>query len=110
MSSEPNTILKYWDNQIERLQSLVEEAQPTQDKWNALIPKEIKGAQKKFKAVAFHQLLSNLSLGGDRWISQFVYGFPTTGVLSQGDTFPPSEMPNGTGPYLHNLEDERQKI
>ena len=98
MHGDPGAVVKFWDDQLMRLQSLTREAQPLQERWNDLIPPEIRGAQKKFKSVAFHQLLCHLSLGGDRWISQFIFGFPTTGVLSQEGIFPPSDMPKGPAP------------
>ena len=53
-------------------------------------PQAIKGAQSRSQAVAFHQLLHNFGLGGDNWIRQFIFGFPTTGFLSQAGISPAS--------------------
>ena len=98
MYTEHSKIIEFWNDQILRLSELVKDSQPAQEKWNLSIPTEIKGAQKKFKAVAFHQLLDHFSLGGDRWISQFTFGFPTTGVFSQEGVFPNSEKSKGPAP------------
>ena len=95
MFTEHAKIIEFRGDQILRLSALVKDCQATQETWNLSIPTEIKGPQKKFKAVAFRQLLSNFSLGWDRWISQFTFGFPTTGILSQEGVFPASENLRG---------------
>ena len=87
-TTDPSIVINFWDIQLVKLKKLVAAAASSQSKWNDLIPREIRGAQKKFKSVAFHQLLSHLNLGGDKWIGQFIFGFPTTGILSQEGVFP----------------------
>ena len=54
-------------------------------------PEDIKGGGPRFKSVARHQILSNFCLWGDKWISEFIYGFATTGAFSQTWVFPRSD-------------------
>ena len=63
-STDPKLVLSFWEIQLERLLRLVEDCSTTQSEWSDHIPERIKGAQTKFKSVAFHQLLRNFSLGG----------------------------------------------
>ena len=89
-STDPKLVLSFWAIQLERLLRLVEDCSATQLEWSKLVPDQIKGDQTKFKSVAFHQLLKNFSLGVDKWISQFIFRFPTTGCFSQNGVFPQS--------------------
>ena len=88
ISTDPSVITQFWDDQLLRLKKLVQDAQPYQDSWNLQAPTAIQGAHPLFKSVASHQLLINFPLGGDRWMLQYIFGFPTTGVLSQAGVFP----------------------
>ena len=90
MSTDNETIITFWDEQLAKLEYLVQECHQAQEHWFTATPLAIKGAQSRFQAVAFHQLLHHFGLGGKNWIRQFIFGFPTTGFLSQTGIFPAS--------------------
>ena len=90
-STDPMIVLSFWEIQLERFLRLVKDCSTTQIEWSKHIPEQIKGAQDKFQSVDFHQLLKNFSLGWDKWITQFIFGFPTTGCFSQSGVFPQSD-------------------
>ena len=79
----PEAVLAFWQEQRARLARLARDAAPAQEAWFASVPPDLAGAQCRFSSVAFRQLLSHFGLGGDKWISQFIFGFPTTGSFSQ---------------------------
>ena len=45
----------------------------------------------RFCSVPLHQLLRHFGLGGDRWVSHFIVGFPTVGSFSQAWVYPLSD-------------------
>lgn len=49
------------------------------------------GAQARSQAVAFHQLMRHIDLGGNLWIRRFSGAFLRQGVLSQSGVFPVSD-------------------
>ena len=90
-TTDPLTARSFWSDQLVSLRRLVQDASFTQEQWFSSIPFELRGAQSRFCSVAFHQLLRHFDLGGDRWVSQFIFGFPTVGSFSQEGVFPLSE-------------------
>ena len=90
-TTPPEEALAFWHEQRASLARLVRDAAPTQEAWFAAIPPELVGAQNHFCSVAFHQLLSHFGMGGDKWIAQFIFGFPTVGSFSQEGVFPLSD-------------------
>ena len=89
-STNPSEIVEFWDFQLTRLRSLVSDCEETQCRRDTLAPSELTHLGRRFNDVAFRQLLPHFSLGGDRWISQYVFGFPTTGIFSHQGIFPSS--------------------
>ena len=83
-TTDPKQILAFWREQRASLSRLVAEEAPTQAAWVDSIPPELRGAQSHFFSVAFRQLLHHFGLGGDRWISQFIFGLPTVCSFSHG--------------------------
>ena len=81
----PSGILSFWAGEIDRLSMLVRQCSSTQEQRWALCPPEIRGGQKDFCSVEFHQLMKQYSLGVDKWITQFIFGFPDTGNFSRKD-------------------------
>ena len=90
-TTDPKAVMAFWREQLSSLTRLVTAAAPIQASWASSVPTELLGAQPRFCSVAFHQLLHHFGLGGDRWISQFIFGFPTVGSFSQEGVFPLSE-------------------
>ena len=77
-NTDPSEILSFWAEQINRLMMLVRQCSSTQEQRWTLCPPEIRGDQNDFCSAAFRQLMKQYSLGGDKWIAQFIFGIPTT--------------------------------
>ena len=89
-SADTDAIATSRGAQIGRSSSLVRGCLPTQEQWFNSTPESIRGEQARFQAVAYHQLMRHFDLGGADWVRQFIFGFPTTGILSQPGVFPAS--------------------
>ena len=90
-TTDPKLILQFWDVQLNRLDQLIMDCSAKQSEWFQSAPKGIEGAQSRFQSVAYRQLLSQAGLGGEKWVTQMIFGFPTTGCFSQCVTFPQSD-------------------
>ena len=90
-TTNPEKALAFWHEQRLSLCRLAEEAAPTQARWFDSMPLELRGAQSRFCSVAFRQILNHFGLGGGRWVTQFIFGFPTVGSFSQEGVFPLSD-------------------
>ena len=69
-------VLEFWTTQRAKVREIVKDAERAHRQWGDMIP----GDQNKYipplRTVALLRLLRNFGLGGDRWIRQFVLGFP----------------------------------
>ena len=89
ISEVPTTAAtEFWEEQLIALKNLVSDAASTQVKWDSFRPPELGGAGGGARSVAILSLLRQFNLGGDRWMSQFIFGFPTCGIFSQSGVFP----------------------
>ena len=83
-------ISAFWGMQILLLEKLVLASTETESRWSAQIPPAIRPAAGKVKVKAMLSLMKQANLGGQRWVKQFIFGFPLVGELSQRDVYPPS--------------------
>ena len=86
----PEVAVKFWGDQLGKLTVLVNLSMGDRQIWNDSIPGPLRQAGGKIQAVALHQL-THFNLGVDKWISQLIFGFPTTGAMSQVGVFPHSD-------------------
>ena len=99
MAHTPSTrISSFWEEQLSRLENLVKDSSETQQRWNNLIPVEIKPAAGKLQLPALMSLMLQNNLGGSRWLQQFLFGFRLTGTLSQKHVFPQKDKLLGKKP------------
>ena len=84
-------VLKFWEGQFARLTRLFEQSASTQAKWDEAIPNELRGGACRIATVPLLALMRHFSLGGDRWVTQLVHGFPTCGIISQEGVFPTTQ-------------------
>ena len=90
-SADTGAIATLLGADLNRLSSRVRDFRYTLDRWFNSAPGPIRGDKARFQAVAFHQLMRRFDLGGDSWVSRFIFGFPTTGALSQEGVSPSSD-------------------
>ena len=88
--SPPDAVASFWSKQLQRLSALVKNSHPLQERWNRSIPPSLAPAAGKLNTVALSQLMDLCGIAGQRWVDQFAFGFPITGVLSQKHSFDPS--------------------
>ena len=79
----PARLLSIWETQLSKVEKLVSSCALAQSKWDACIPPELLPAAGRLKTVAIKQLMGVCGMGGTRWLDQFAFGFPITGLLSQ---------------------------
>ena len=79
----PSHLLSVWKDQLARVEGLVSSCALAQSKWDACILPDILPAAGHLKTVAIKQLMRECGMGGARWLDQFAFGFPITGLLSQ---------------------------
>ena len=77
-----------WADQLDRLARLDEACDPLQRLWNSHIPPELAKVTGPIRSVTLLHLMSQLQMGGDRWLKQFIYGFRVRGTFSQSGIFP----------------------
>ena len=63
-------------------------AQGIQDLRNKETPPSIRPATGRLRSVALTALLQNFGLKGARWLTQFTYGSPLVGNISQKEVYP----------------------
>ena len=82
-STNPQTIISFWEEQLQALETMVSDARLTDLEWNRLIPGRIRPAAGKLRLAALASLTQQHNLGGPLWLQQFLFGFTLTGTLSQ---------------------------
>ena len=87
-NTKPRHLRAFWDLQLKRVNHWVRLTDGIQQIWDATTSPSIKSATGKLKSVAISALLDNFDLGGSAWMSQFTFGFPLVGDLSQEGVFP----------------------
>lgn len=87
--SPPASRREFWQQQLSRVEQLVNDSKLAQEKWSDTIPDGIKPSAGKLQTVALSQLMRQFGIKCQRWIRQFSAGFPITGSLSQREDFPP---------------------
>ena len=103
---------EFWDDQLKKVKTLVQDSLKKQNDWNKRTPKAIRKVTKELKTVAIWNLLDQYDMGGDRWIHQFTFWFPITGVLSQEGVFPRSDIDQeleNTMSMFSDIEDRFRK-
>ena len=93
VATPPNEIRKFRAQQAAWLASLSTSANPTQAEWGGLIPPEISYSANGIRTATLATLLSDQGMGGQKWASQFIFGFPIVGRLAQSGVPPPSTKP-----------------
>ena len=71
--------------------NLVSSSNGHREVWGDSIPEPLRQAGGNIQAAALHQLTDRCNLGGGKWVSQIIFGFPTTGVISQAGVLPRSD-------------------
>ena len=77
----------FWSLQLQRFSKLVDNSRHLQTQRNSHIPPALVPAAGRLNAVALPQLMDMCGISGRKWIGQFAFGFPITGILSQKHTF-----------------------
>ena len=78
---------EFWTAQLSKVRGIVAAA-ATQMKWEAASPCAATRRPRSVRAVALLHLMKCFGLGGDRWMRQFVFGFPIIGEIEQTGVFP----------------------
>ena len=94
-STKPADLRSFWKHQLKRVDHWVKLTNGIQRLWDCAAPPSIRSATGKMKSVAIAALLGNFDLGGSAWMTQFTFGFPLVGNLSQEGVYPrdPSLVP-----------------
>ena len=87
MIPPPDSVDSFWPNQLQRLSTLVDNSRHLQAQWGKFIPTALAPAAGNLNTVALSQLTDHCGIAGQRWVDQFAFGFPITGVLSQKRSF-----------------------
>ena len=82
------TAQSFWQGQLSRVKQIVTEAGGTQELWEAAIPTIGNARPPSLRTVALLHLMKSFDLGGDKWIKQFVFGFPIVGEIEQTGVSP----------------------
>ena len=82
-----------WREKLAGLKCLASLTGPLAKSWYKETPKAIKPAVGKADVALLSELILTLDIGNPACVSQFVYGFPITGILSQSGVFPTIETP-----------------
>ena len=88
-------MVKFRADQLGKFPTLVKDSRGPQRIRNDSIPDPLRKAGGwGIQSAALHQLMAKFGLGGDKWIRQAVFGFPTTGIMGQVGVFPHSDKAN----------------
>ena len=97
VSATENDIRNFWQRQLDRFSVLAEHTSLISSEWYDSTPVEIQGATGTIDVALLSTLMRRYGMGDGAWASQFVHGFPITGVISQAHTFPccppPDDLP-----------------
>ena len=80
-------VLQFREGQFARLSRLLGRSASTQAKWGESTPNELRGGTCRIATVPLLSLMRHFGLGGGRWVTQLVRGFPSCGVISQEGVF-----------------------
>ena len=86
-SDDNETSAAFWGAQLGRISALMKEVQTARENRNNSTPGPIR-EHARLQAVSARQLMHHFDLVEDAWVRQFIFGFPTTGVLSPQRGFP----------------------
>ena len=89
-STDPSVILRFWGDQLVRMDQLASDSLPTDRDWNELISSTIRPSEGKIRLAPPLSLMHQRNMGGSIWLRRFLVGFKLTGALSQRFTFPTS--------------------
>ena len=87
-NTKPSHLRTFWNHQLKRVAHWVDLTNGIQRIWDCSTSPSIRSATGKLKSVAISALLDNFDLGGSAWMSQFTFGFPLVGDLSQEGVYP----------------------
>ena len=91
-------ILCLWKAQLPNLYQLAQGTPPADMEWGKLIPAELRPSASKNRLSPLMSLLYQHNLGRSACLSQFIFGFELTGVLSRQHDVPTSEKTMGKMP------------
>ena len=101
-------VLDFWTNQLATVREVVQEAESTQKQWDDQMPNKGQRRPPTLKTVALLHLMKNFGLGGDRWLQQFVFGFPIIGEMDQTGVYPRDDSKRPPPP-LEGIWKDNQK-
>ena len=84
-------LLAFWKTRWSDIQELAKFLNPISTEWYSNTPHEIASATGTIHIALLDALMDNYGMGGREWLSQFIFGFPFIGFLSQSGVFSPSE-------------------
>lgn len=90
-SAPPEIVVKFLASHLDLLDILVMDAKSAHEVWDNAIPDPLRLVGGMVKVAALHRPMSHFCLWGDAGVSQFVFGVPATGILSQEGVSPFSE-------------------
>ena len=85
---DANEVTDFWLEQLAVVRGIVRDAAPIQKQWEDAIPSAGTAKPPTLRTVALLHLMKTFGLGGDRWIRQFIFGFPIVGEIEQTGVFP----------------------
>ena len=87
----PNSALSFWNDQLNKLNTLILAAITTEHTWRRAIAAQIDPAAGELQLAALTRLTERCGLGGANWMKQFLYGLKMVGRMTRRGRFPPSE-------------------
>ena len=109
-SETKEAVFNFWEDQLDRLTHLGLQADTTQTIWGDAIPPDLMGGACRISTVSLLTMMRHFDLGGEQWITQFVYGFPACGIISQPGVFPHSEKADPPIPLSHVWKSTRGRF
>ena len=89
--SPPDSVLSFWNAQLNALDTVITAASSTEDSWRALIPPVIQPAAGRIQLASLTHLDFHCGVGASTWIQQFLFGFQMVARPSRIFCYPSKE-------------------
>ena len=82
-----NELRIFWASRKDEIHKLGDELKPTSELWYRKVPNNIARATGRVHIALLSSLMQSFGMKGKNWVSQFIFGFPIVGFLSQNKVF-----------------------
>ena len=96
--SPEKKIADFWIAQLSALSSLAGRPLCSSEPWYTIRPAELSSDPKALNISLIAQLSVFTGIGALNWLSGYIYGFPSTGHISQSKTSPLTQKPDNPTP------------